>query len=67
MLITRKAAACAGQGAGLMSPIELEDFLAAMEVVRRVHAAAMASWQDLSDPIDDHDHPLDLAATPTVH
>jgi hypothetical protein len=50
-----------------MSAIELEAFLAAMEVVRCVNAAAIAVSQTSSDEIDDRDHRLDLGPSPTIH
>jgi hypothetical protein len=50
-----------------MSAIELEAFLAAMEVVRCVNAAAIAVSQTLSDDIEDRDYRLDPSASPTIH
>jgi hypothetical protein len=50
-----------------MSANELEAFLAAMDVVRCVNAAAIAVAQTLSDEIEDRDHRLDLGASPTIH
>ena len=70
MLITRKAAACAGFGTGLMSAIELKAFLAAMEIARQANTAAIAIALDLTDKDDGRsDQPglVDLPASRTVH
>jgi hypothetical protein len=49
-----------------MSAIELESFLAAMEIVRRANAAALAVLQNPADEIDERDRRLDLAASPAI-
>ena len=70
MLITRKAAACAGFGTGVMSAIELRAFLAAMEIARQANTAATAIAHDLIDRDDDHGDRLglvDLPVSRTIH
>jgi uncharacterized protein (DUF934 family) len=49
-----------------MSAIELESFLAAMEIVRRANAAALAVLQHPGDEVDERDHRLDPATSPTI-
>jgi hypothetical protein len=70
MLVTRKAAACAGFGTGLMSAIELKAFLAAMEIARQANTAAIAIAHDFIDRDDDRTDRLglvDLPASRTIH
>jgi len=69
-MVTRKAAACAGFGMGLMSAIELKAFLAAMEIARQANTAAIAIALDLTDKDDGHSDRLglvDLPASRTIH
>ncbi len=70
MLITRKTAACADFGTGLMSAIELKAFLAAMEIARQANTAAIAIAHDLIEADDDRSDRLglaDLPASRTIH
>jgi hypothetical protein len=70
MLITRKAAACAGFGTGLMSAIELKAFLAAMEIARQANTAAIAIALDLTDKDNgrsDQSGLTDLPVSRTIH